>query len=614
MENESNRTAKENDIFDAWKNWAERELPQRRQRADKAYQRAHQINDEVAWQHAEIVEAGYGQLNDMLLAQDPYFSRIAAQMQDVDGETFQVDLRVHRYHRSEVFPLDDSREMLDISHLAPLADLVRNPAQQELALTLRDREFYQWPQSGNTPHIRVVHCNVEDIEIENGCVVRVAPRYGAIFEDRVRRRLERSAQPALDVLADVLDREQNAIISNRNPQLRLLILDGPAGTGKTVVAAHRIAVAASPQSMGIYLTPTNTLRNYIDPVLPRLGLERQRARAWSLAEWAQAVWPEFPWADDLSGMVPDCPWDQKAFGDALDSVQRDHPKASWLEIYREAGQRLGQRPRRMFGVEDVAALLWMGPWAHRKLPGLEPQWIIIDEAQAIPLLVYHALWRWFGGKVSYILAGDLMQQGSQHEFDGWAQIQEALQVKPSQISHLWLRRSYRVPPMIHAASERLRRAINPEANLSESVTWHPHPGKITYKPTQSISQVQEDVKQLITHWRAEGISAIAILAPSADLLHHWVQQLAVTGIELQILQGQESYGGGVVLTTLDIVRGLEFDGVVLLDVNKAAYPETPSGARALYTALTRSRKYVHLIALLDGPDQSPSPWLAQIVS
>ena len=92
MENESNRTVMENDIFDAWKNWAERELPQRRQRADKAYQRAHQINDEVAWQHAEIVEAGYGQLNDMLLAQDPYFSRIAAQMQDVDGEPFQVDL------------------------------------------------------------------------------------------------------------------------------------------------------------------------------------------------------------------------------------------------------------------------------------------------------------------------------------------------------------------------------------------------------------------------------------------------------------------------------------------------------------------------------------------
>jgi hypothetical protein len=439
VEKASNRPAIENDIFDAWKNWAERELPLRRQRADKAYQRAHQINDEVAWQHAEIVEAGYGQLSDMVLAQDPYFSRITAQMQDMDGETFEVDLRVHRYHRSEVFPLDDGKEMLDISHLAPLADLVRNPAQQELTLTLRDREFYQWRQAGNAPHIRVVHCNVEDIEIENGSVVRVAPRYGAIFEDRVRRRLERSAEPALDVLADVLDREQNAVINDRNPQLRLLILDGPAGTGKTVVAAHRIAVAASAQSTGIYLTPTNTLRDYIDPVLPRLGLERQRARAWSIAEWARAVWPEFPWYEDLSGMVPDCPWDQKAWADALDSVRRDHPKASWLEIYREAGQRLGQRSRRKFGVEDVATLLWMGSWAHRMLPGFdEPQWIIIDEAQAIPLLVYHALWRWFGAKVSYIVAGDLMQQGSQHEFDGWAHIQEALRVSPSQMSHLWL--------------------------------------------------------------------------------------------------------------------------------------------------------------------------------
>ncbi len=128
------------------------------------------------------------------------------------------------------------------------------------------------------------------------------------------RRLERSAKPALDVLADALDREQNAIINDRNPQLRLLILDGPAGTGKTAVAAHRIAVAASPQSTGIYFTPTNILRDYIDPVLPQVGLERQRARSWSIAEWARAVWPEFSWCDDLSGMVPDCPWDQNPKG------------------------------------------------------------------------------------------------------------------------------------------------------------------------------------------------------------------------------------------------------------------------------------------------------------
>ena len=120
----------------------------------------------MTWQHAEIVEAGYGQPNDMVIVQDPYVSRITAQLQDVDGDPFEHDLRVHRYHRSEVFLLAEGKEMLDISPLAPLADLVRNPAQQQLTLTLRDRELYKWPQFGSAPHTRVAHCTVEDIEIE----------------------------------------------------------------------------------------------------------------------------------------------------------------------------------------------------------------------------------------------------------------------------------------------------------------------------------------------------------------------------------------------------------------------------------------------------------------
>lgn len=602
--------SREQMLLDAWAEWVEKELPNRRQSADRAYKRALQAGDEAAWQHAEIMERSYGQLEEMISRQDPYFARIRGQMKDVDGLPFEVDLRVHRYHRSEAFPMPGGEEMLDISHLAPLADLVRNPSQHELEITLSEREFLQW-EGSTDPHIKVLDCVVEDIEVENGAVVRVAPRYGAIFEDRVRRRLQQSAMPALDVLADVLDREQNAIVGNRNPNLKLLILDGPAGTGKTVVAAHRIAVAARPDSPGIYLTPTTTLRDYVRPVLPRLGLERSRAQALSLVDLAVAMWPEFSWADDLVGIVPDSDWGREAWSDALTQARDEHPNAGWETVYRQASRTLGRVPERRLQLGDVAALLWMGAWARRPRPNPEPEWVIVDEAQAIPLLAYHALRGWMGADLSWVVAGDLMQQGSRHDWDGWSQIQEALELKGNRVAKLWLSRSYRVPPKIHAAAERLRLAVNPKAEPSESVTWHPHVGHVSIARLHDAPSVLLEARNLTEQCKKNGIVSIALLAPRAERIPYWEAQIRAWHTDFQVLHGNLPYRGGLILTTLDVVRGLEFDAVMLLDCSAHAYPKTAAGARALYTSLTRARREVHLLAV-DNPENPVSPWLEVI--
>lgn len=601
----------EQHILESWADWAQSELPARRESADRAYKRALQIGDEPAWQHAEIVERSYGQLDEMIARQDPFFARIRGRMKDADGQPFEVDLRVHRYHRSEAFPLKNGGEMLDISHLAPLADLVRNPAQTELQLTLRDREFLDWlDRGGANPHIKVLDCVVEDIELEDGRVVRVAPRYGAIFEDRVRRRLGQSATPALDILADVLDQEQNAIIADRNPQLQLLILDGPAGTGKTVVAAHRIAVAAPPESPGIYLTPTTTLRDYVRPVLPRLGLERARANAWSVVDLTGMMWPHFPWDDDLHGIVPESPWTADEWTEALEGAQAKLGNGGPERLYREAASQLGYPVGRTFGLADVAALLWLGAWLRRPRPTPEPDWVIMDEAQAIPLLAYAAVREWLGPGVSWILAGDLMQQGSHHDWDGWSLIQQALGLSSKRVAHLWLSRSYRVPPKIHAAAERLRFALNPQAKPSESVPWHVHAGQVTVTRVPDAQAMPAAVQDRLKAVLDSGITAVALLAPDTDRLAWWEQAMNGWDHPFQVLRGHAGYRGGVVLATLDMVRGLEFDGVLMLDVDAHHYPDTPAAARTLYTSMTRSRRTLDLLTL-DGT-VGPSPWIAVV--
>lgn len=603
---EGSDLAREQGILGRWAEWVERELPNRRAAADRAYKRALQVGDEAAWQHAEIMERSHAQLGEMIDHQDPYFARIQGRMRDVDGQLFSVDLRVHRYHRSETFPDADGGELLDISHLAPLADLVRNPVQTELALTMTDREFLQ--MAGTNPRIEVLDCTVEDVELDEGRVVRVAPRYGAIFEDRVRRRLAQSAVPALDVLADVLDREQNAIVGNRAPHLKLVILDGPAGTGKTVVAAHRIAVAVAPDSPGFYLTPTTTLRDYVRPVLPRLGLERSRAQAWSIADLAAMMWPDLPWDSDLSGMLPDNSGDPQAWLRSFEDARRSHGNSSWLGIYQMAAGALGQSVGAPLGLADVAPLLMLGVVAKRPRPQPEPHWIIIDEAQAIPLLAYSALRVWLGSEVSWVVAGDLMQQGIQREWDGWSGIQDALGLKNHQVANLWLAKSYRVPPRVHHAAEQIRQTIWPDSPKSESVPWHPHVGDVTISRCATRRAEVDEARRILDNDRQQGYTAAAMLVPDLEHLTTWAKDLDQWNIEYQVLRDNVPYRGGLVLTTLDMVRGLEFDAVVLLDVSAQAYPNLAWAARKLYTSLTRSRRAVHLLAV-DSPEYPSSSWL-----
>jgi hypothetical protein len=594
-------------IVDDWKAWAAQELPNRRHSADRAYKRALAAGDEAAWQHAEIMERSYGQLAEMITHQDPYFARIRGQMRDPDGEIFEVDLRVHRYHRSETFPSGPG-EVLDISHLAPLADLVRNPRQHELQITLTEREFLQW--RGTNPRIEVIASTVEDIEVDNGQVLRVAPRYGAIFEDRVRRRLKQSALPALDILADVLDEQQNAIVGNRSRATKLLVLDGPAGTGKTVVAAHRVAVAESPNSPGLYLTPTTTLRDYVNPVLPRLGLDRGRAQAVSVADLAAMMWPDLPWSDDLAGPIADPPCSSKEWLSCVADARRGHPTESWERIYRRASAAVGHQPASRFGPQDAALLLALGAAAAQPRPVPEPHWIIVDEAQAVPLMVFQALSRWLGGQVSWVAAGDLMQQGSRHNWDGWKQIQKALGLTRKQSRVLWLNRSYRVPPRIHAAAERLRLAVSPKAQVSESVPWHPHPGEVSIRPcADAYAAIDLALALILDLTTTSGLTSVAVMAPDASSLRRWQQAFTARNLSFQLLTGGHPYQGGLALTELENVRGLEFDAVILLNCDASSYPDTDGAARQLYTSLTRARRQAHL--LYDGP---PSPWLAVLRS
>ena len=68
--------------------------------------------------------------------------------------------------------------------------------------------------------------------------------------------------------------------------------------------------------------------------------------------------------------------------------------------------------------------------------------------------------------------------------------------------------------------------------------------------------------------------------------------------EVPVLKKSQSLpASGVVIVTLSMAKGLEFDHVVIADADARTYPDTPLARRRLYTAVSRAMHQVTLFAV-----------------
>lgn len=98
-----------------------------------------------------------------------------------------------------------------------------------------------------------------------------------IDDEVLQEALGRQASEKMRTIVNTIQREQNKAI--RNDRDELLLVEGPAGSGKTSVALHRVAYLLyryrdSMQSQNIVIfSPNRIFNDYISHVLPELGEE-----------------------------------------------------------------------------------------------------------------------------------------------------------------------------------------------------------------------------------------------------------------------------------------------------------------------------------------------------
>ncbi|MBE5779347.1 MAG: hypothetical protein E7331_08465 [Clostridiales bacterium] len=240
--------------------------------------------------------------------------------------------------------------------------------------------------------------------------------------------------------------------------------------------------------------------------------------------------------------------------------------------------------KKCVAAEDLPALLLLA----KGLLGVERlniRHVMIDEAQDVSPLQVKALRTLFGHD-AFTLVGDLCQGIYGREgLNSWQDISQGIFEKTPEVCRLST--SYRSTVEIMEAAYRV-------------MEKHPVPGEGAARPVErhgpaplflSAKNEKERLKaiaQLVEQWQKDGLASVAIVVktPKAAKALHKALTPALPALRL-MSQGDDAFAGGLQVADSSMVKGLEFDGVIIADADEENYPDEPFYAKLLYVLMTR---------------------------
>ena len=181
----------------------------------------------------------------------PYFGKINC---NFDGDIENVYIGITSIEKDNKFYVYDWR--------SPIASLFYN---------------YELGPASYKIDTKEIKCNIDrkiQFKIKNGELIRCFDSSINIDDEYLQEMLSNTNDKKLTNIISTIQKEQNQII--RNVDDKNLLVQGTAGSGKTVVALHRIAYLlyrdAKLESKNILIiSPNEIFSDYISDVLPELG-------------------------------------------------------------------------------------------------------------------------------------------------------------------------------------------------------------------------------------------------------------------------------------------------------------------------------------------------------
>lgn len=258
--------------------------------------------------------------------------------------------------------------------------------------------------------------------------------------------------------------------------------------------------------------------------------------------------------------------------------------------------------------EDLPALLLLARGLYG-LTRVDVKHVVIDEAQDASPLQIKALREVFGHD-AFTLVGDLCQGIYGDEgIRSWDDLACGIFAEPPTVAHLST--AYRSTiEIMELAFAILRR--HPIRGAGEARPVLRHGEKPALLPIEKEADRVPAIAAQVNAWLAEGFSGIAVVVKTekaakklhAALLPHLPTSRLVS-------RGDESFEGGVQVMDASVVKGLEFDCVLIADLDRATYPDEPFYTKLLYVLATRP---LHRLAGAVAGDDPLSPRTAPLAA
>lgn len=246
--------------------------------------------------------------------------------------------------------------------------------------------------------------------------------------------------------------------------------------------------------------------------------------------------------------------------------------------------------KKIVSQEDLAAILFIHDYLH----GVEQKQmfdhVVIDEAQDFSPFQLAVIKRRVR-RNSLTILGDLAQ--SIHSDQGITNWQEFIGQFDEDAAFFQLQRSYRsTMEIIHFANQIL---VGMDIGIAPAEPVFRSGEQVRLLEVKDSERIIQLVR-IVEDYQLQQVSSIAIVSRTeadSEKLYH---DLSKAGLNVNLIDAKnQEYAGGISVIPIYLTKGLEFDAVIIVEVNDEHYRNNAEDAKLLYVGCTRALH--HLVIL-----------------
>ena len=265
--------------------------------------------------------------------------------------------------------------------------------------------------------------------------------------------------------------------------------------------------------------------------------------------------------------------------------------------------------KKTFRMEDLAPIVYLHFKIHDQKEH-QKEYIMLDEAQDLSLVQILTLLQ-ISKNQNITIAGDLAQSIIPPFYiKDWNNVIDLFKrFDRDDYSYYQLNRCYRTTlEIIDYANKIFKNKFPKTYKLPEAVLRHGEDIKIIENKEALLDGPEENITKLIEIVKEEfnkGSVTCALICPDKNYARGVYERIYkyknTLGKDIADFS-QEDYKTGLLVLPVENAKGLEFDTVILLDVNSDTYSNTELSVRLLYVAITRA---LHRLIVITNRNKSP---------